>query len=436
MLVKGDIKKALKELKNDNNNAVMAVLNYKNSHKGILENTIFTIKDVFATDFEKTQASSKILENFEPGYTADCVRLLIEAGATPVAKVHNDELALGGTGTFSAFGIVKNPLDSTRYVGGSSCGSAATLTKNIGFALGSDTGDSVRLPASFVGKVGYKPSYGAVSRYGMFPYASSLDTVSYFAHDVSDIATISKVLFKVTGNDMTNRVVKVDKVKLLKPKKIAVLDFRSHLVPYVKDALNDLTRKLKYQQISLDFVEFDTNIANSIKAVYDIISYSEASSNLANLNGIAFGNRKEQNEWQDTYKQTRKSGFGKMVQRRLTLGSLFLKEENQKDLFLRAAKVRRIYKDYMNKYLENYDLVIYPASNGIAPKFDSEKLVTFVDWILTGANLIGNPSLTIPFGKHNNLPFSLAIDSKLYNDEKLLSYALFIEKVINFEGGK
>ncbi|WP_027334305.1 amidase family protein [Mycoplasma elephantis] len=436
MIVKGDVKKAIIELQNDKNNAVMKVLDYKNKNEGILSDVCFTIKDIFATDFCKTQASSKILENFEPGYTADCVKLLINEGAIPVAKVHNDELALGGTGTYSAFGVVKNPLDEERYVGGSSSGSAATLTKNIGFALASDTGDSVRLPASFVGKVGYKPSYGAISRYGMFPYASSLDTVSYFAHNVSDIATISRVLFKVTNNDMTTKKVNIENVKLSKPKTIAILDFKNILNDYVKKSLNDLTEKLINEGIILKFIEFDTNLANSIKAVYDIISYSEASSNLANLNGVAFGNRVEKNEWQDTYKQTRKCGFGKMVQRRLTLGSLFLKEENQHELFLRAAKVRRIYKNYMNQFLNSYDIVIYPASNGIAPKFTENKKPVYIDWILTGANLIGNPSITIPLDKHNNLPFNLAIDSKLYNDEKLLSYALYIEKIINFEGSK
>lgn len=434
MKILGNIKEARIELENDKNNAVAQLLNIKNNVKGPLENCVFTIKDIFATSFAPTQASSNILKNFKPHYTADSVQLLLDAGALPIAKVHNDELALGGTGTFSSFGIIRNPLDSTRLAGGSSSGSVATFTDNISFALASDTGDSVRLPASYVGCVGYKPSYGAISRYGMFAYSSSLDTVSYFAHNVNDIAILSKVLFKKSKNDMTSKEVKIDNIIKTKPQKIAILNFENYSKDYVWNEVLNLEKMLKNQQISTKFIEINLDLMNSIKPLYDIISYAEASSNLANLNGIAFSNRIEKNEWQDTYKQTRKSGFGKMVQRRLTLGSFFLKNENQKELFLKAAKIRRIYKEYMSEILNEYDVVIYPASNGIAPKFDSKEKSNFTHWVLTGANLVGNPSISIPLGKHNKMPFNITIDSSLYNDEKLLSYSLYIEELINKRG--
>lgn len=174
---KGNIQNALKDLKNNNNNAVAEVYENAKFGKGILSEATVTIKNVFATKTGITSGGSLILKDFQPGYDATIVSLLEKAGAAIVGKVHNDELALGGSGLLSAFGEVKNPLDPERMIGGSSSGSAATLTDNVTIAIGSDTGNSVRLPASFVGKVGFKPSYGAVSRYGLFPFASSLDHV-------------------------------------------------------------------------------------------------------------------------------------------------------------------------------------------------------------------------------------------------------------------
>lgn len=434
---KGNVQKALDELKKDKNNSVATILdNYSNKYQGLLSGATFTIKDIFATDFAKTQASSFILKDFEPHYNADCVQKLIEAGAVPVAKVHSDELALGGTGTFSAFGLITNPLDSKRYSGGSSSGSVATFTKNISFALASDTGDSVRLPASFIGCVGFKPSYGAISRYGMFPYASSLDTVSYFAHNTQDIVELSQVLYGRSVKDMNSKNIPIKNVKSIKPKKVAILNTEGYSQSYVWKSIEKVLKILQKDDIQCDLIKPDINMVNAIKPLYDIISYAEASANLANLNGIAFGNRVEQVEWQDTFKQTRKSGFGKMVQRRLTLGSFFLKEENQEDLFLRAQKIRRLYKDHMNKYYREYDVVLYAASNGVAPLFTDNSESNFTHWILTGANLIGNPSISIPLNSHEGLPYNLCIDSYLYNDEKLLSYSLYIEKLIDYKGGQ
>lgn len=429
--VYGNVNEAIKELSKDKNNAVAYV--YKNqvcqNSSGLLANATFTIKDIFATNDCKTTGSTKLLANFEPHYNATCVQRLIDAGAIKVAKVYCDELALGGTGTFSAFGLIKNPLDNTRLAGGSSSGSVATFTNNISFALASDTGDSVRLPASYNGVVGFKPSYGAISRYGMFAYASSLDTVSYFAHNVNDIVLVSQALFAKDNKDFTSKDVAIKEVKKQMPKNICILDV-DYLTSPVKKAYQGLINKLQaYKNIKVSVIKPNEDLFMAIKPIYDIISYSEASANLANLNGIAFGECKNGEKWEEIMTNTRSQGFGVMVQRRLTLGSFFLHSENQKELFLKAQKCRRLVKDYYEKLHNTYDIVIYPASADVAPYIDNKKNKNhkYMDYILTGANLAGNPSISIPWIKKDNLPVNLAIDAKRYEDQKLLSISLWME---------
>lgn len=432
--VYGNVNEAIKELSKDKNNAVAYV--YKNqvcqNSSGLLANATFTIKDIFATNDCKTTGSTKLLANFEPHYNATCVQRLIDAGAIKVAKVYCDELALGGTGTFSAFGLIRNPLDNTRLAGGSSSGSVATFTNNISFALASDTGDSVRLPASYNGVVGFKPSYGAISRYGMFAYASSLDTVSYFAHNVNDIVLVSQALFAKDNKDFTSKDVAIKEVKKQMPKSICILDV-DYLTSPVKKAYQGLINKLQADKnIKVSVIKPNEDLFMAIKPIYDIISYSEASANLANLNGIAFGECKNGEKWEEIMTNTRSQGFGVMVQRRLTLGSFFLHSENQKELFLKAQKCRRLVKDYYEKLHNTYDIVIYPASADVAPYIDNKKNKNhkYMDYILTGANLAGNPSISIPWIKKDNLPVNLAIDAKRYEDQKLLSISLWMEEFL------
>lgn len=435
--VLGNFENARKELINDKNNAVAYVYDQmKNlNQNGSLSNAVFTIKNVFATDDATTNASSKILENFQPHYNAQVVQKLLNAGAVPVAKVHSDELALGGTGTYSGFGLVRNPIDPERLSGGSSSGSIATLTENISFALASDTGDSVRLPASYNGKVGFKPSYGAISRYGMFAYCSSLDTVAFFAHNVNDIFEVSKATFGVDNKDMTSVEVKMHQLNMIKPKNVIALDLDEFLEDYVLDSYNKLIEKLIKNGVNVKKIKPDLTILRNIKPVYDIVSYSEASANLANLNGIAFGERKTGENWQEIMTNTRTGGFGKMVQRRLTLGSYYLYSKNQDEIFKKAQKVRRVIKDYLTNLHKNSDVLIYPASAAVAPfiDFSKNKNYDLMEYILTGSNLVGNPSITLPLGKKDNLPFNIALDSEIYSDEKLLSISLWFEEIL---GGK
>ncbi|UWV78609.1 amidase family protein [Mycoplasmopsis felis] len=430
---KGNYELAYNELKNDNNNSVSFLYPYANNDyipNKFLSNVVLTIKDNYATKESKTKASSKILENFTPYYNATVLNKLYENGALKIAKVHLDELALGGTGTHSAFGIIKNPKNQEYYAGGSSSGSVATFTKNIGIALGSDTGDSVRLPASYNGIVGFKPSYGAISRYGLFAFASSLDTVAYFTHNVNDCILVSQAVFGKDSKDMTSKDIEISNVIKTKPKKIGMWDFSDFCEDYVNQKMDELFKKLNDQGIIIEKIKPNIDILRTIKPVYQVLSFSEASSNLSNLTGVSFGNRVDGSSWEELMLYTRSNNFGKMVQERLSLGSYFLYSNNIEEIFFKAQKVRRLIKNYYTKLHNDYDIIIFPAFGGIAPKFNELKEYGVMDYILTGANLVGNPSITIPLSKYQKMPFSLAIESKIYSDEKLLGYAEYIEEII------
>lgn len=231
---KGNLELAIRQLSNDDNNAIKVVFRPKiTKTEGVLAGSIFTLKDNIATKDHKTEGSSRALRGYQPGYDADVVRLLREAGAICVAKTNLDELGMGGTGTFSADGLILNPLDRTRIVGGSSSGAAASFSNAITFAIGTDTGDSVRKPASFIGKVGFKPSYGSVSRHGLFAYSSSLDTISWFTHNVTDSIAVAKALFGVSKLDLTSVAIDIEGITKKRPKTISYFNFEGLVEPYI-----------------------------------------------------------------------------------------------------------------------------------------------------------------------------------------------------------
>ncbi len=430
---KGNFLKAIEELKLDNNNAVTEIYNTLNENKGILSNVIFTLKSNYAKKNNISDASSNILENFIAGYNATILDKLLNNGATLVASTNLDEFGLGGTGTFSNKGIISHPKNNKYYVGGSSSGSAATFTENIGFAIGSDTGDSVRLPASNIGKIGFKPSYGAVSRYGLFSYASSMDTVAWFNHSVNDCIIIAQLLFGKDKYDLTSLNINVNDVTIKKPKKVAYLNCFNLLEEYVQVAYEKLLDKLVKENIEIVKIEPNEELLNAIKTVYDIISFSEASSNLSNLTGICFGNREEGDNWEEIIFNTRTKNLGEMVKWRLILGSFYLEKNNQQEYFVRAQKVRRLISNWFNKIYENYDILIFPSAPRVAPKKDNSnktKDYKYMDYILTSSNLVGNPSLGMKLGEHENMPFNISLETKIYNDKELLSFALYFEKII------
>lgn len=427
---KGNITQAKSEFLNDKNNAVSFTYDNPAFSEGLLNGATVTIKDLFATTDAPTQASSKILDGFTPKYDATIIEKLRKSGAAIIGKTHMDELALGGTGLLSGYGEIKNPLNSERMSGGSSSGAAATLTESISIALGSDTGDSVRQPASLVGRVGFKPSYGAVSRFGAFAYASSLDTVGWLTHNVNDAIIASQVFFGKDLKDMTSKEVELPIVELVKPTKVAVLkDAKNILTNNQKLAFNALIEKLKSDNVQVTEVSIDQTLLDLIGVVYQIISFSEVSSNDANLTGIIFGNRVDALGYEEVMTKTRSSHFGKMVQRRMALGAYFLSTENQQDVFVRAQKVRRLIVEAFNKIYDEHGFLLFPSTK-IAPKISEGKEDSWYTDYLIHSNFEGSPSITLPFGKEENMPFGLSIDSKLYSDKDLLSVALYIEKLL------
>ncbi|MDU7418450.1 MAG: amidase family protein [Metamycoplasma hominis] len=439
MINKGNLKEAILQLNADKNNAVSFVFkDAQLKEQGPLANCVFTIKDNYADLNVIESASSRFLSNFRPSYQSTILKLLNEAGATCVARTNLDEFGMGGSGEYSCNGLIKNPLNSNYLVGGSSSGAAATFSKNISFAIGSDTGDSVRKPASNIGEVGFKPSYGAISRYGLSAFASSLDTVAYFTHNVQDAITLSSVLFKqdlkhdLTSIDLSFNA---DSVIETKPHKIAYLDCFDKLDISVADAYKKLLNKLEKMNIELVKISINEKLLQAIDTVYKVIAFSESSSNLANLVGVEFGNRITGNSWEETFNLSRTEGIGKMVQSRMILGSYFLEDNNQIKYFVKAKKMRRYLSNYFTNVHKSADIFIYPASNMSAPLIGKSYEPSYMDYILTNSNLTGNPSLTLKLGidKNNNLPFNLAIDGEIYKDCKMLSHALFIERVLEGE---
>ena len=433
---KGNFEKAHFELKNDKNNAVAYLFsNNKNNKKGLLANCVFTIKDNYADIYVPCKASSLFLKDFYPNYKATVLDLLENEGAICVARTNLDEFGLGGSGEHSAFGKILHPQNSNYLVGGSSSGAAATLTNNISFAIGSDTGDSVRKPSSNIGKIGFKPSYGAISRYGLFAFATSLDTAAYFTHNVNDLILLSSILYKEDKkHDLTSKNLSFNynDINIKKPKIVAYLDCFSELEPYVEKSYKNLLDKLEKNGIQLIKIVVDKKLLESIDTIYRIIAFSEASSNLSNLTGIAFSNSNKEENWKKYVNNLRSQNIGKMAQARLILGSYFLEKENQTKYFLKAKKLRSYLQKYFNDIYSKYDLFIFPASNDSAPLDNKKYKSSYMDYILTLSNLVGNPSLTMKLGKNpnNDLPFNIALDAKLYDDTKLFSYALYFEKIL------
>ena len=376
----------------------------------------FAIKDNISTKDVPTTASSNILNGYVPLFNATVVEKLLNKHAVPIGKTTLDELAMGGTGTSGHLGMTYNPYDEThtRLAGGSSCGSAAaTSAPIVPFALGSDTGDSIRKPASFVGLVGLKPTWSRISRYGLFPFAPSLDTVGFFTRSVKDCAYLLNVTSGRDENDSTSSTKPVDDYvslinKPVKGLKIATIRQINNAIKdeEVLKAFNNTIEQLKKEGVIVDEIDLDLNMLASIFPTYFVISCSEATSNNANLDGIKFGPYCEGNTYQEVMFNNRDKGFSPLIKRRFIIGSYALMSENREELFDRAQKVRRIIVETFNKKLEEYDCLIGLASPSVAPTFESssDKLsATYLiaDNYLAFANFGGQPSITLPLGFKN-----------------------------------
>lgn len=435
----------------DYNSFVTIIDKFKYKDRNSLLNGIpYALKDNFSTSGILTTSSSNILKDYVPVYDATVYKKLKKAGAVLVGKTVLDELAMGGTGTTGHTGIVRNPWNKDCMIGGSSAGSASSVALGIvPFSIGSDTGDSVRKPASHGGLVGFKPTYGRISRYGLFAFASSLDHVAMFSRNVRDAAIITDVL---KGKDINDMVTLNDDKKTyadlidkdIKGKKLFYIKEICGLDTYKDTSDETLTKtlesfhetldKLRSQGFIIEEVSMDKKLLEAIYPTYMCISCAEATSNNSNLTGIQFGPRGEGQSVEEIMFDARTKGFSELIKRRFILGSYILQKENQEKLFLNAQRVRHMIVDKMNEFFEEYDGMIAPCSGGPAQSFDSSSEQLSDRYLILENHLaIGNfggfPSITLPYTMINDMPVGLNITGRVKEDDVVLNMANYVEKV-------
>lgn len=392
----------------------------------------------------KTTACCKILENFNSPENSTVINNLDDANSILVGKATLDELAMGGTGLFACNGHITNPYDSTRIIGGSSSGSTYAVAKKIvPFAIGTDTGDSIRKPASYAGVVGFKPTYGSISRYGVMPYAPSLDHVGFLTRNVEDLKYICQSTFKYDKRDFTS----IDNgqnffEKDNKTKKIFgyFSDVKKFTDKKIWNKYEELFDSLKKDGHEIKELNFRKDLLDSVAYLYMIISFSEAVSTWANLDGINFGQRVEGKDFVDVMKNSRTNGFGDIVKKRFIIGSYQLKRENQIELLDKAKRIRRLIKNEMENVYKQIDFLVVPPAPGVAPKIkdvlgkskedEVRSESNFLNDILIMSNFTGEPSITLPFITENNLPIGININAKIKNDKSLLLVSEYIESKI------
>jgi aspartyl-tRNA(Asn)/glutamyl-tRNA(Gln) amidotransferase subunit A len=400
---------------------------------GKLHGVIIGLKDVICYKDHKVTASSNILKNFISLYSATVVERLEGEGAIIIGRCNCDEFAMGSSNENSAYGNVRNALDETRVPGGSSGGSAVAVQAGLCMiSLGSDTGGSVRQPADFCGIIGLKPTYGRISRYGLIAYASSFDQVGIFGNNISDVA---KVLEVVSGSDEFDSTVSQKKVPAYSTKLSANKKFRfayfdealNHpgLDPEIASFVKNLQEQLKKDGHVVKAVEFD--LLDYIVPAYYVLTTAEASSNLSRYDGVKFGYRTpELNlELTEFYKQTRSTGFGKEVKRRIMLGTFVLSAGYYDAYFTRAQKVRKLLSDKIQLIFSDFDFILLPSSPVTAFKAGekmSDPIAMYLADIYTVmANLVGIPAISLPLFKHSNgMPFGLQVMVNHFDEVSLL----------------
>ena len=412
---------------------------------GPLAGVPVAIKDNMCTKDLLTTCSSKILYNFVPTFSAEAVINLEKAGAVILGKTNMDEFAMGSTTETSAYGVTRNPWDPEHVPGGSSGGScAAVAAEECFFALGSDTGGSIRQPSSFCGVTGIKPTYGTVSRYGLIAYGSSLDQIGPIARDVTDCATILEAISSYDKKDSTS-IPRED------------MDFTSALVDDVKgmrigiprdylgEGLDEEVKKaiLKAAKVLEDkgaiVEEFDLSLVKYAIPAYYVIASAEASSNLSRFDGVKYGLRaKEYEGLHEMYKKSRSEGFGEEVKRRIMLGSFVLSSGYYDAYYLKALRTKALIKKEFDKAFEKYDVILGPAAPSTAPKLGeslSDPLKMYLGDIYTiSVNLAGLPGMTVPCGKDSaGLPIGLQLIGDCFQEKKIIRAGYAFEQSRKYE---
>ena len=403
------------------------------------------IKDNMCTKGMRTTCSSKILENFVPTYTAEAVLNLEKAGAVILGKTNMDEFAMGSTTETSAYGVTRNPWNTEHVPGGSSGGSCAAVAANECFyALGSDTGGSIRQPSSFCGVTGIKPTYGTVSRYGLIAYGSSLDQIGPVAKDVSDCAAILEAISSHDLKDSTSMArTDCDFTSALKDDvkgmKIGIPSsyFGEGLDEEVKAAILKAADILKEKGAIVE--TFDLGLVDYAIPAYYVIASAEASSNLSRFDGVKYGYRtKEYEGLHNMYKKTRSEGFGPEVKRRIMLGSFVLSSGYYDAYYLKALRTKALIKKEFDKAFTKYDLILAPASPDTAPKLGaslSDPLKMYLGDIYTiSVNLAGLPGMTVPCGLDSKgLPIGMQLIGDCFKEKDIIRAGYAFECTRKYE---
>ncbi len=424
-------------------NIVNKYSNNKNNKTSLLNGIPYAIKDNINVQNTITTGGSLFFKDYISPYDAYVVELLNQAGAIPVAKANLDEFGLGGTGTFSGFGHVVNPFFKERITSGSSSGSAVLVANDtVPFALGTDTGDSIRKPASYLGIIGYKPSYGYISRFGVFPYSPSLDHVGILTKSVTDVAIVADCICKHDEQDFTSQIQeKHNFYKSLNDpiKGIVKMCYLENILDFMpsenKNIFLNSIKKIEGNKIKIRPINFPVELIQAIAPVYKIISYSEAVSCYQNITGIPFGQKNIKQSFQETISSTRSKYFGKELKRRFVFGSYCTLVENYDDLFVSSKKIRRLIVEKAKEIFKEYDFVIMPGSSTWAPtKIDVETKKyndTLIDDYLQIANFSGYPSITLPMYKNNNNFIGINLMGYMNNDKQLLTIAKHVNYILN-----
>ncbi|MEK7562713.1 MAG: Asp-tRNA(Asn)/Glu-tRNA(Gln) amidotransferase subunit GatA [Patescibacteria group bacterium] len=419
-----------------------ADIKIKSGEFGMLCGIPYAVKDAILVEGEKCTAASKILENYVAPYDATVIKKLKNQGTVILGKTNLDEFTMGASGENSAFGVTKNPHDKTRVAGGSSSGSAACVSANeAGFSLGSDTGGSIRQPASFCGVVGLCPTYGAVSRYGLIAHASSFDQIGPFGKNIEDVRTVFKVISGKDKMDATTAEYKFEesnaKLKGLKigvPKEYFAKGLDKEVEKIIRVAIKKAENEgAKIVEISLPTTEYAL-------ACYYILVPSEASANLARFDGIKYGHSEIRNPKSEirnllsVYLKSRGKGLGIEPKRRIMVGTYCLSSGYYDAYYKKAQEVRQLIREDFKKSFEKVDLLFCPVSPfpafKIGEKTDDPLSMYLSDIYTVAVKLAGLPGLSLPAGKIGDLPVGLQIIGNHFEENKILSIASELEKVI------
>lgn len=412
----------------------------QNGTAGKLAGMVVSIKDMICYQNHKVSASSKILEGFESLYSSTVVERMLAEDAIIIGRVNCDEFAMGASNETSHYGLVKNYENNNLVSGGSSGGSAVSVQADLCLAsLGTDTGGSVRQPASFCGVVGLKPTYGRVSRWGIIAYASSFDQVGPIARSVEDAALLLEVIAGKDDYDSTASKIDVPlyskSLTLTHKPKIAYLAEAINadgIDPEVKGMMLDNIAKLKNDGFVVEEVHFP--LLKYAVPTYYVLTTAEASSNLSRYDGVHFGYRsKNATDLESTYKKSRSEGFGEEVKRRIMLGTFVLSAGYYDAYYAKAQKVRRLIKDKSMEILSNYDLMILPTAPTTAfahgEKTKDPVVMYLADIFTVQASLAGLPAISIPAAKHSNgMSIGLQIIGKHFQEQEMLNFANFLEQ--------